>query len=424
MKEALASIYRQAEYRGGPTAPEKARAAFVRILPGEEKLYDQASPIDFRLDHLVARGLPDTFLPKKGSATASPYFAAVRSALGEAFPDACRPSLGTAVNLLRTVPDLLDGDLRFNEMTGEVVVGDRELSDSDISAFRANIERRFVTGRGEALALGKDIAWDAVLTVARDRQVHPVRDYLNDLRWDGTPRLDRAAVEVVNSAFDSPLVSRLVRLWFIGCVARIYQPGCKMDTMLVLVSGQGLAKSTLFATLAGPAFFTDVAINFESKDSLMVMRRAWIAEHAEMKTLLAARSEEEIKAGITRTVDEFRPPYGRTTVRVPRHTVFAGTTRVGGPPPLGGRLHEHLAGRVGGGPEVRPPPHQPPPRDQGGGALPLHRAAAGGPPRPRPLPHQLGHRRRRERSGSETTRRSLGARHPRPLPAGPRSLLL
>jgi predicted P-loop ATPase len=146
------------------------------------------------------------------------------------------------------------------------------------------------------------------------------------LRWDGAPRLDRAAAEVVNSTFDSPLVARLVRLWFIGCVARIYKPGCKMDTMLVLVSGQGLAKSTLFATLAGPEFFTDVAINFESKDSLMVMRRAWIAEHAEMKTLLAARSEEEIKAGITRTVDEFRPPYGRTTVRVPRHTVFAGTT--------------------------------------------------------------------------------------------------
>lgn len=80
------------------------------------------------------------------------------------------------------------------------------------------------------------------------------------------------------------------------------------------------------AALAGAEFFTDVAINFENKDSLMFMRRAWIAEHAEMKALMAARSEEEIMAGITHSVDEFRPPFARATVRVPRHTVFAGTT--------------------------------------------------------------------------------------------------
>lgn len=326
MKEALASIYRQAEYRGGKTAPEKARAAFLRILPGEEKLYDQARPFDFRVDHLVARGLPDSFLPKNVKTAPSVYFAAVRSALGDTLPDGCRPSLGAAVNLLRVVPDLLDGDLRFNDMTGEVVVGDRDLNDGDISEFRANVERRIMNNRGEPLALGKDIAWDTVLLVAEDRRFHPVRDYLNGLQWDGVPRLDRVAVEVLHSAFDSPLVRKLVRLWFIGCVARIEKPGCKMDTMLVLLSLQGFAKSTFFAILAGQEHFTDVAINFENKDSLMVMRRAWIAEHAEMKALLAARSEEEIKAGITRTVDEFRPPYGRATVRVPRHTVFAGTT--------------------------------------------------------------------------------------------------
>lgn len=329
LKEALASIYRQADYRGGPTAQAKARAAFVRILPGEEALFDKAGPIDFRLDHLAARGLPDTFLPKKVTGAASPYFAAVRSALGEAFPDTCRPSLGTAVNLLRTVPDLLDGDLRFNEMTGEVVVGGKELTDADISTFRANVERRFISNRGEPLALGKDVAWDAVLTVAPDRKFHPVRDYLNGLQWDGTQRLDRVSVELLNSDYDLPLVRKFVRLWFIGCVARIFQPGCKMDTMLVLVSGQGSVKSTLFDTLAGSEFFTDSAIDFENKDSLMVMRRAWIAEHAEMKSLLAARSEEEIKAGITRRVDEFRPPYARATIRVARHTVFAGTTNNG-----------------------------------------------------------------------------------------------
>lgn len=326
LKEALASIYRQAEYRGGPTAPAKVRAAFGRVLPGEERLFDEASPIDFKLDHLVAQGLPDSFLPKKGTGAVSLYFAAVRSALAEVFPDPCRPSLGTATNLLRVAPDLLDGDLRYNEMTSEIVVGDRELSDGDISTFRANAERRFVTNRGEPLALSKEIAWDAVMKAAPGRKFHPVRDYLNALHWDGTPRLDRVAVELLNSSFDAPLVRRFVRKWFIGCVARLFQPGCKMDNMLILVGDQALLKSTFFRILAGEPYFTDSAIDFEDKDSLMIMQRAWIVEHAEMKMLLAARSEEGIKAGITRAVDEFRPPYGRATVRTPRHTVFAGTT--------------------------------------------------------------------------------------------------
>jgi hypothetical protein len=327
MKQALAAIYQQAAYRGGTGAGEKARAAFLRIQPDDEKLFDRAGPIDFTLDYLVACGLPEAVVPKAGRV--SLYFTAVRHALRELFPDGCRPSLGTAMNLLRAVPDVLDGELRLNEMTGEVVVGDRDLSDADVSTFRANIERRFISMKGEPLAIGKDAAWDAVLAVAPDRTFHPIRDYLDALTWDGTARLERVAVEMLNSGHDLPLVRRFVRLWFIGCVARIYQPGCKMDNMLVLVSDQGFVKSTFFATLAGPRYFTDTTINFENKDSLMVMRRAWIAEHAEMKALMAAKSEEEIKAGITRTVDEFRPPYGRASVRVPRHTVFAGTTNNG-----------------------------------------------------------------------------------------------
>lgn len=320
LKHAVACIYRDAEYRGGPAASKKARAAYLRIFPDDGKAFDSAKPVAFKVEHLVQRGLPSSF--EDGPV----YFDAVRSALRELFPDTCRATLGTAVNLLRAVPDLLDGDLRLNEMTGEVMVGDRELSDADLSTFRANAERRFASSKGQPLAIGKDPAWDALLTVARDDTFHPVREFLDGLRWDGQGRLDQVATALLNSEFDLPLVRKFVRLWFIGCVARIYKPGCKMDNMLVLVGDQAHLKSTFFAKVAGSEYFTDTAIDFENKDSLMVMRRAWIAEYAEMKAILAARSEEEVKAGITRTIDEFRPPYGRATVRVPRHTVFAGTT--------------------------------------------------------------------------------------------------
>ena len=75
LKRALASIYRQAEYRGGKGAAEKTRAAFARLLPDDEKLYNEAKPIDFWVEDLTARGLPANLGDE------SPYFAAVRSAV-------------------------------------------------------------------------------------------------------------------------------------------------------------------------------------------------------------------------------------------------------------------------------------------------------------------------------------------------------
>ncbi len=323
---AIASVYREVAYRGGPGALPKARGAFLKVVPGNEAAFDDAKPIDFQVRHLVERGLPDSFAPTDREASASVFQKAVRKALGESFPDACRPSLGTAVNLLRAVPDLMEGRLGFNEMTGEIVVGQEELADLHVLKFRENAERRFRSNKGDPLRLGNDLAWDAVRTVAPDQKFHPVRDYLKSLKWDGKPRLDDAARDLLNSRTDHPIVGKIVRKWFIACVARIFQPGCKVDTMLVLVSSQGALKSSFFKHIAGEKFFTDTAIDFEEPDSIMLMRRYWIAEHSEMKAILGSKSEEEVKAGITRTSDDFRPPYGRATIRVPRHTVFGGTT--------------------------------------------------------------------------------------------------
>jgi predicted P-loop ATPase len=57
----------------------------------------------------------------------------------------------------------------------------------------------------------------------------------------------------------------------------------------------------------------------------MQARCAWGLEVAELAGM--TRGEiERIKAFITRRVDRFRPPYGRTVVEVPRQSVLVGTT--------------------------------------------------------------------------------------------------
>jgi predicted P-loop ATPase len=107
-------------------------------------------------------------------------------------------------------------------------------------------------------------------------------------------------------------------------VARIYKPGAKVDCCLILEGVQGLKKSTALRTLAGEQFFTDELADLGSKDAAMQTRGVWIIELAELDSM--SRSEVgRTKAFMSRSLDRFRPPYGRTLIESPRQCVFAGS---------------------------------------------------------------------------------------------------
>ncbi|MBB4267714.1 VapE domain-containing protein [Roseospira visakhapatnamensis] len=163
----------------------------------------------------------------------------------------------------------------------------------------------------------------AVNAYARGRAVHPVRDYLDSLAWDGTPRLDNWLSTYVG-AQDTRLTRAFAARWMISAVARIRRPGCKADHMLVLEGPQGLKKSTAFKTLCGAAWFTDELAEVGSKDAAIQMQGAWVVEMAELDAMSKAETGR-IKAFLTRTTDRYRPPYGRHTVEVPRQAVLCGT---------------------------------------------------------------------------------------------------
>ena len=90
----------------------------------------------------------------------------------------------------------------------------------------------------------------AVETVAKLSIFHPVRRYLDSLAWDGTPRIDRWLITYC-SAQDTELTRAYSAMWLISAVARIYQPGCKVDTCLILEGEQGDRKSMAFQVLGG-----------------------------------------------------------------------------------------------------------------------------------------------------------------------------
>jgi predicted P-loop ATPase len=166
--------------------------------------------------------------------------------------------------------------------------------------------------------------------VAHRNPFHPVREYLHGLpQWDGEERLStwlRDYCGVIHSdVCPNCFAMEAGRKFLISAVARIEQPGCKADHVLVFEGLQGIGKSEVPRILAGDKFFTDDLAELGSKDSGMQVRGVWMLELAELGQLIRA-DPVAAKAFFTRQTERFRPPYGRRLIRVPRQCVFVGTT--------------------------------------------------------------------------------------------------
>lgn len=176
-----------------------------------------------------------------------------------------------------------------------------------------------------------------MLRVAAHNKFNPVTDKLDTLKWDGVKRLqeDKDApgwLSYYLGADDTHINQIFGMKWLVGAVARAYQPGIKMDTMLILEGAQGLKKSTALRIIAdaiAPNLFTDEMSDPSSKDAGMQMQGAWVVEIAELDAFRAAEVTT-LKAWLARQVDRFRPPYGRLVAEFPRTCVFAGTVNPSG----------------------------------------------------------------------------------------------
>ena len=209
--------------------------------------------------------------------------------------------------------------LGLNEFTGYVTWKERQIRDEDETELNLLIQGLY------GLTVSTERVREVAVYIARQRPWHPVRAWLSRLVWDGTPRL-AGLLSTYAGAKDTDLHRAISRKWALSCVARIMEPGCKVDTTLILVGRQGSRKSSFFAALVpDPSWFCDTAMDLHSKDAYQQMAGVWIYEVAELSAL-RARDAESVKAFLTARVDRFRPPYGRNVVSQPRQVVFVGTT--------------------------------------------------------------------------------------------------
>jgi hypothetical protein len=241
-----------------------------------------------------------------------------------------RSNLANAMLALREVPELR-GLLAYDEMACSPLLlravpatEDRDdlprvLRDEDVTALQEWLQLAGLA------SLGRDIIHQAAYRRAREAAFHPVRQYLEGLQWDGERRLHGWLAIYLGVKY-CPYASEIGTMFLIAMVARIFQPGCKADYMLVLEGPQGTLKSAACAILAGP-WFSDHLPELRG-DAVRVsqhLRGKWLIEVAEMHAMNRAEAAD-LKAFLTRTEERFTPKYGRQEVKEPRQCLFIGST--------------------------------------------------------------------------------------------------
>jgi hypothetical protein len=174
---------------------------------------------------------------------------------------------------------------------------------------------------------GKDMSHEVVQEMTRLNQHHPVREYFDNLKWDGVARLDKW-LSTYSGADDTPYTNAIGALLLIAAVRRVRQPGAKFDECVVLESPlQGTNKSTALEILATRSdwFSDNLPFNLEGKQVIEALQGYLIVEAAELSGMRRAEVEH-LKAFLSRTVDRGRLSYDRITKNVPRQCVIVGTT--------------------------------------------------------------------------------------------------
>ncbi len=218
---------------------------------------------------------------------------------------------GIVYNEFKSMVDVT-GDLPWNQVKPG-------WGDTDISCAKLYFERVYGIWSPTKFK-------DALLAVvSAERLYHPIKEYFETLEWDGTERLDTLLIDYLG-AEDTQYVRSVTRKTLTAAVARVYEPGIKFDSILVLNGPQGIGKSTLFALL-GKQWYSDSLSISDMKDKTAAekLQGYWILELGELAGIKKV-DVETVKSFVTRTDDKFRQSYGVAVESHPRSCIIVGST--------------------------------------------------------------------------------------------------
>lgn len=228
------------------------------------------------------------------------------------------PNLANTCIVLEDDPEFA-GKFLFDEMARSPCFDGTKVEDAELIELHRAIQLAGI--RRVAL----ETVHEAVRGVSYAVPVHPLRDRLSSVQWDGVPRL-ADWLHTYLGADDTEYHKAVGPMFLIGMVARIFRPGCQANYMLVLEGPQGILKSQACRALADP-YFSDHLPPLSSDEVRLSahLRGKWLIEVPELSAFTRADASA-LKSFITRQEEIFTPKYSRVEVHEPRQCMFIGTT--------------------------------------------------------------------------------------------------
>ncbi len=201
--------------------------------------------------------------------------------------------------------------LRLNEL-GQTIELDGEEFDVDkayiklLKYYNLNVSKYFTA--------------DVFCEIAESNSYNPVTEYLEKVGTTVKPlEINNLSSRYFHTT--DPIYDIFLKKTLISAVARALNPGCKVDTALVLQGDQGVGKSTFYKILGGD-WFDDSMGDGRDKDDLLKLHKCWIQEWSEIERIFGKRQAGEIKAFLSKRTDLYRVPYGRITKEYPRGSII------------------------------------------------------------------------------------------------------
>ena len=217
------------------------------------------------------------------------------------------------------------GDIpRLNVRTRFIEIGDREYNLDQISRFYLHLSNH-------KQRWSKEVTVDAVVTVAELNEYDPIAAYLHNLNHvQPLPDKDWNNLDQFLFNIDDPVARAFMPRYLVAAVKRACQPSSQYRQIPVLIGSQDIGKTELGRSLFGKYYGGGLSGKFDI-DDVCILERLWCCELAELDGITRKSQIEAFKDFISRTEDFSRRKYGKGTIKIPRRSVFWGTSNT---PPL------------------------------------------------------------------------------------------
>lgn len=171
--------------------------------------------------------------------------------------------------------------------------------------------------------LGKESVFDAITHYSNTDVRNEPQDWIKSLKWDGADRIEEFFNKCAGVK-ESDYSKSVSKNFWISMAARVFDPGCQVDNMVILEGKQGTLKSSLFNKIGGK-FYAEAAPDVRSVEFYKCLEAKIIVEFAELSSFSKAEINI-IKKMITCRNDRYRASYLRFASDHPRTCILTGST--------------------------------------------------------------------------------------------------